>query len=178
VKAITGELCGTKFSSATVSRVVQRLDEELEQFAHRRLDEPYPYLILDARYEKVRDGGAVRSQAMLIAIGINWRGRRNVLALEMAHRESTSSWKELLSALRQRGLQDLQFVVSDDHAGLRRAIQEMLPESVWQRCYVHFLRDALGYLPRKTDDDCLTELRWLYDRDTHLGPNLVTLIWV
>ena len=164
VKTITEELCGHEFSSSTISRIVQRLDEELEKFAQRRLEEPYPYLILDARYEKVREEGAVRSQAVLMAIGINWEGRRNVLAVELASRESASSWKELLSSLRQRSLHGVEFVVSDDHVGLRRAIQEVLPEAVWQRCYVHFLRNALDYLPRKADDDCLQELRWIYDR--------------
>ncbi|HLH04160.1 MAG TPA: IS256 family transposase [Bryobacteraceae bacterium] len=164
VKAVTEELCGHEFSSSTISRIVQQLDEELEKFARRRLEEPYPYLILDARYEKVREDGAVRSQAVLVAIGISWDGRRNILAVELASRESASSWKELLSSLRQRSLNGVEFVVSDDHTGLRRAIQEILPEAVWQRCYVHFLRNALDYLPRKADDDCLQELRWIYDR--------------
>lgn len=91
VKSITEELCGHEFSSSSVSRIVKSLDEELEKFAQRRLEEPYPYVILDARYEKVREDGAVRSQAVLVAIGINWEGRRNVLAVELAHRESLSS---------------------------------------------------------------------------------------
>jgi putative transposase len=164
VKTITEELCGHEFSSSTISRIVQQLDTELEKFARRRLEEPYPYLVLDARYEKVREDGAVRSQAVLVAIGINWEGRGSVLAVELASRESVSSWKDLLTGLRQRSLHGVEFVVSDDHAGLRRAIQEVLPEAVWQRCYVHFLRNALDYLPRKADDDCLQELRWIYDR--------------
>jgi putative transposase len=164
VQTITEELCGHEFSSSTVSRIVQQLDEELNRFARRRLEEPYPYLILDARYEKVREEGAVRSQAVLVAIGISWEGRRNILAVELANRESASSWKELLISLKQRSLNGVEFVVSDDHAGLRRAIREVLPEAVWQRCYVHFLRNALDYLPRKADDDCLQELRWIYDR--------------
>jgi putative transposase len=164
VKTITEELCGHEFSSSTISRIVQQLDTELEKFARRRLEEPYPYLVLDARYEKVHEDGAVHSQAVLVAIGINWEGRRSVLAVELASRESVSSWKELLTSLRQRSLHGVEFVVSDDHAGLRRAIQEVLPEAVWQRCYVHFLRNALDYLPRKADDDCLQELRWIYDR--------------
>lgn len=164
VKAITEELCGHEFSASTISRIVQQLDKELEKFAQRRLEEPYPYVILDARYEKVREDGAVRSQAVLIAIGINWEGRRCVLGVELANRESASSWKELLLGLRRRGLNGVEFVVSDDHAGLRKAIAEVLNEAVWQRCYVHFLRNALDYLPRKADDDCLMELRWIYDR--------------
>jgi putative transposase len=164
VKTITEKLCGHEFSSATISRIVGQLDAELEKFAQRRLDEPYPYLILDARYEKVREDGAVRSQAVLVAVGISWEGKRSVLAVELASRESVSSWKELLTSLRGRSLHGVEFVVSDDHAGLRRAIREVLPEAVWQRCYVHFLRNALDYLPRQADDDCLQELRWLYDR--------------
>lgn len=103
VKAITEELCGQEFSSATISRMVGRLDEELERFARRRLEEDYPYLILDARYERVREQGAVRSQAVLVAIGVNWEGRRCVLAVELANRESQSSWKEFLEGLRARG---------------------------------------------------------------------------
>jgi putative transposase len=164
VRAVTEELCGHQFSSSSISRIVAQLDEELEQFAKRRLEEEYPYLVLDARYEKVRENGTVSSQAVLIAIGIDWEGRRNVLAVEMANRESASGWKGLLMGLRERGLRGVQLAISDDHAGLKRAIREVLPEAAWQRCYVHFLRNALDYLPRKADDDCLMELRWLYDR--------------
>lgn len=164
VAAITEELCGHGFSASSVSRVVKKLDAELEQFAQRPLEEAYPYLILDARYEKVREGGVVCSRAVMVAIGINEDGRRCVLAVELANRESKSSWREFLLKLKQRGLCGVEFVVSDSHEGLKQAIQELLPEAYWQRCYVHFLRNALDYLPRKRDDDCLTELRWLYDR--------------
>ena len=164
VKAVTEELCGHEFSASTVSEMNKTLDAKLEAFANRRLEEPYPYLIVDARYEKVREGGIIRSRAVLIAIGINWDGRREVLAVELANRESESSWREFLLRLKERGLTGVEFAVTDDHAGLRRAIQELLPEAAWQRCYVHFLRNALDYLPRKAPDDCLTELRWIYDR--------------
>jgi putative transposase len=164
VKAITEELCGHEFSASTISRINQSLDEELEKFARRPLEEEYPYLVVDARYEKVREEGVIRSQAVLVAIGISWDGRRCVLGVELANRESQSSWKQFLEGLRQRGLHGVLFVVSDDHSGLRKAIREVLPEAAWQRCYVHFLRNALDYLPRKADDDCLMELRWIYDR--------------
>lgn len=164
VKAITEELCGHEVSASTISRLNQNLDEELERFAGRHLEEPFPYLILDARYEKVREGGVIRSQAVMIAIGVDWEGRRNVLAVELANRESQSSWKEFCSKLKARGLSGVELVISDDHAGLRKAIAEVFTEAAWQRCYVHFLRNALDYLPRKADNDCLTELRWIYDR--------------
>lgn len=164
VKLITEELCGHSFSASTVSRISQRLDEDLKRFACRPLEEDYAYLILDARYEKVREEGVIRSQAVMIAIGINWEGRRCVLGVELANRESQTSWREMLLSLKGRGLRGVEFVVSDDHPGLKRAIGELLPQAVWQRCYVHFLRNALDYLPRKGGDDCLIELRWLYDR--------------
>jgi len=164
VKAITEELCGHEFSASTISRLNKNLDEELDKFAERRLEESYPYLILDARYEKVREDGVIRSQAVMIAIGVDWEGRRNVLAVELAHRESQSSWKEFCLQLKTRGLSGVELVISDDHAGLRKAIGEIFPEAAWQRCYVHFLRNALDYLPRKANNDCMTELRWIYDR--------------
>jgi putative transposase len=164
VKAVTEELCGHAFSASTISEMNKTLDDRLTAFAGRRLEEAYPYLIVDARYEKVREAGIIRSRAVMIAIGINWDGRREVLAVELANRESESSWRDFLLRLKERGLNGVEFAVSDDHAGLRRAIREILPEAAWQRCYVHFLRNALDYLPRKAPDDCLTELRWLYDR--------------
>lgn len=83
VEAITEELCGHEFSSSSVSRIVAKLDQELEKFSRRRLEEDYPYLILDARYEKVREDGAVRSQAVLVAIAIDWEGRPNVLFCQL-----------------------------------------------------------------------------------------------
>ncbi len=164
VKAVTEELCGHAFSASTVSTMNVRLDHELAQFSARRLEAEYPYLILDARYEKVRLGGVIRSQAVLVAIGINWDGRREVLGVELANRESLNSWKEFLDGLRQRGLRGTELVITDDHQGLKKAVAEVFPEAAWQRCYVHFLRNAIDHLPRKADDDCLMELRWLYDR--------------
>lgn len=164
VKAVTMELCGHEFSPSTVSRMTQRLDEELDKFAGRLLEEEFPYLILDARYEKVRIDGVIRSMAVLIAIGVDWDGRRQVLAVDTAPRESSSHWREMILRLKERGLRGVRFVVSDDHPGLKRSVSEVLSEAVWQRCYVHFLRNALDHFPRKGDPDCLTELRWLYDR--------------
>jgi transposase-like protein len=164
VKKITEELCGHSFSASTISAMNKRLDERLTAFAKRRLDEPFAYLIIDARYEKVRQDGVVRSCAVLVALGVDWEGRRQILAVEIANRESRSSWKDFLMSLRERGLHGVEYVVADDHAGLRAAVREALPDAWFQRCYVHFLRNALDHLPRKADDDCLQELRWIYDR--------------
>ncbi|NMG01237.1 IS256 family transposase [Aromatoleum toluolicum] len=178
VKAITEELCGHSFSASAISAINKSLDETLARFATRQLEEAYPYLIVDARYEKVREDGVIRTQAVLIAIGVNWEGHRQVLAVELAHRESQSSWKDFLLRLKERGLWGVEFVVSDDHAGLRKAISEVLTEAVWQRCYVHFLRNALDYLPRKADDDCLQELRWIYDRRDIQEANRDLVAWI
>lgn len=178
VKAITEELCGHSFSASAISAINKGLDEALARFANRQLEEPYPYLILDARYEKVREHGVIRSMAVQVAIGINWEGQRQVLAVETANRESQSSWKEFLLRLKERGLSGVEFVVSDDHAGLKKAIGEVLTEAAWQRCYVHFLRNALDYLPRKADDDCLQELRWIYDRRDLQEANRDLAAWI
>jgi putative transposase len=164
VKAVTEALCGHSFCASSISTINKKLDAALTAFAERRLTEPYPYLILDARYERVREGGVIASQAVLVAVAVDGEGRRQVLAVNLANRESHSSWRDFLLALRQRGLSGVEFVVSDDHPGLKAAIREVLSEAVWQRCYVHFLRNALDYVPRKVDDDCLMELRWFYDR--------------
>jgi hypothetical protein len=96
VKAITEELCGHSFSASSISAMNQGLDASLAQFAGRPLAEAFPYLILDARYERVREAGVITSQAVLIAIGIDWDGRRQILAVELANRESRSSWRDFL----------------------------------------------------------------------------------
>src|SRR6516162_4618256 len=136
VKAVTEALCGHSFSASSISAVNKSLDEGLKAFAERRLDERYPYLILDARYEKVREAGVIVSQAVLIAVAVDDDGRRQILAVELANRESRSSWREFLSGLKTRGLCGVEFVVSDNHEGLKAAIREVLSEAAWQRCYV------------------------------------------
>ena len=162
--AITEELCGHSFSASSISEITKKLDEQLEAFAKRRLEEEYPYLILDARYERIRTNGTIQSHVVLIAIGINKDGRRCIVGVELATRESRNSWTEFLVGLRERGLHGVEFVVSDDHAGLKAAIREVLTDAAWQRCYVHFLRNALDYMPRRGDHDCLQELRWIFSR--------------
>ena len=102
VKAVTEELCGHTFSASTVSRINKSLDGLLRRFAQRRLDEAYPYLILDARYEKVRLDGVIQSQAVFIAIGINGEGWRQILGVELSNRESRSSWTTFVTSLKTR----------------------------------------------------------------------------
>ena len=130
VKAITEELCGHDFSASTISNINKMLDSQLQLFAQRRLERPYPYVILDARYEKVRTEGAIASQAILVAIGINQDGKKEILGVELANRESRASWKDFLTSLKNRGLCGVEFVVSDHHEGLKKAIREIYPEAL------------------------------------------------
>src|SRR5262249_62307213 len=118
VKAVTEDLCGHSFSASAVSALVKTLDGSLKAFAERRLAEAFPYLILDARYERVREAGVIVSQAVLIAIGIDWDGRRQVLAVELANRESRSSWRDFLLGLQAPGLHGLEFFPAHDHSAL------------------------------------------------------------
>jgi len=134
VKAITEELCGHSFSASSISALNQRLDASLAQFANRPLVEPFPCVILDACYERVREAGVITSQAVLIAIGIDWDGRRQVLAIELANRESRSRWRDFRLELKARGLHGVEFVVADDHAGRRAALRETPAEAAYQRC--------------------------------------------
>ena len=169
VAKVTEALCGHGFSASTISRINSKLDAELGKFAERRLEGSFPYLILDARYEKVREDGVVRDRAVLIAVGVDAAGRRQVLGVELAAGESHASWRRFLESLRDRGLCGVVQVVSDDHSGLTKAIREVVPEAVRQRCYVHFLRNARTHLNRRSGDGCLRELRWIYDRPKRRG---------
>ena len=167
VAKVTEVLCGTEFSAATVSSLSKKVDESLKKFANRPLTEAYPYVMLDTRYEKVRIDGIVQNQAVLIALGINLDGRREVLGVELAQKESKSIWKDFLIGLKERGLHGVEFVVSDDHCGICNAVSAVLTEAIWQRCYVHFLRNAWDHMPKKhIDPACMMELRWIYDRRT------------
>jgi transposase-like protein len=114
---VTEELCGHAFSASAVSAVTRRLDAELARFARRRLEEPFAYVWLDARYEKVREAGVVRSRAVLVARGVDAEGRRQVLGVELANRESASSWKDFLVGLKSRGLHGVSLVISDSPPG-------------------------------------------------------------
>jgi len=129
VAAIAEELCGHEFSASSISEITRRLDEPLEQFSQRPLEEELPYVILDARYERVREAGIIVSRAILVALGVDWEGRRQVLAVEYAPRESQNRWKDFLLRLKERGLHAVRLVVSDDHPGLKRAVREVLAEA-------------------------------------------------
>jgi transposase-like protein len=144
VRAITEALCGLEVSKSQVSALTSRLDEEIAEWRQRPLTEEYPYLIVDARYEKIRRGGAVISQGVLVAVGVSATGYREVLGAWVADSESEASWGAVFSELKQRGLRGVRYVVSDDHASMVKAIGRHFQHVVWQRCQVHFVRNALS----------------------------------
>lgn len=146
VTAVMEELCGLEVTSSQVSRAVQALDAELSAWRDRPLGE-IPYLLLDARYEKVRVGGVVVSCALLVAIGITPDGRRTVLGVSVSLSEAEVHWRDFLASLQARGLHGVQLVVSDDHAGLRAALQARLSGVKWQRCQFHLAKNLLDYVP-------------------------------
>ena len=147
VAAITEELCGLDISSSQVSRASQLLDEELDAWRNRPLSE-CPYLILDARYEKIRHGGSVVSCAVLLAIGITPDGKRSVLGVSVSLSEAEVHWREFLASLQQRGLHGVRYIVSDGHAGLKEARQARFSGVPWQRCQFHLQQNAMQYVPK------------------------------
>jgi putative transposase len=147
VAEITHELCGLDVSSAQVSRAAAALDSELEAWRSRPLGK-CPYLVLDARYEKVRHAGSVRSCAVLVAIGVRDDGKRSVLGVSVSLSEAEVHWRDFLASLQDRGLHGVRLVVSDDHAGLRAAREARMPGVLWQRCQFHLQHNAVGYVPR------------------------------
>ena len=150
VKAITEQLCGLTISKSQVSVLAKGLDEEIAAWRSRRLAAPYPYLMVDARYEKVRQGPRVTSQGVLLVIGISEEGYREILGVWQADTESAATWSDVFGDLKRRGLKGVRYVVSDNHQGLRSAVDRHFQGSVWQRCQVHFVRNVLSRV-RKGD---------------------------
>ena len=138
----------TGISKSQVSRLCQALDEEVERFRGRPLVGPYPYVWLDATYLKVRQDGRVASMAVVIAIGVTDDGQREVLGLDLGPSEDGAFWLAFLRSLVARGLRGVRLVVSDAHQGLKGAIAAVLQGASWQRCRVHFIRNALALVPK------------------------------
>lgn len=142
VQLVLEAMCDGEISSATVSRVAAELDETLELFRQRRLDAvEYPYLLVDARYEKVRIEHQVVSQAVLVVAGVSHEGKREVLDWRTADSESEATWGEVFGGLKDRGLRGLRLVVSDAHQGIVSAMRRHFQGVPWQRCQVHFQRE-------------------------------------
>ena len=149
VKAITEELCGIEISAMQVSRAAAQLDEVLQEWRERPLGE-ITYLYVDARYEKVRDAGQVRDAAVLVATGITPEGERQVLGVSVSLSEHETHWKTFLKGLKDRGMNGVKLVTSDDHTGLGAARRAVLGSVPWQRCQFHLQQNAGAYVPKQT----------------------------
>ncbi len=177
VAEITQELCGLEVSSTQVSRAAELLDEELQAWRERPL-ETVPYVILDARYEKVRHGGSVRDCAVLIATGILENGQRSILGVSVSLSEAEVHWRSFLKSLIDRGLHGVQLIVSDDHAGLKQARKACFAGVAWQRCQFHLLQNALNYVPKITmRPEVIQDLRNVLNAaDRHEADRLLKLM--
>ena len=148
VSEITEQLCGTEISASQVSRVASLLDEELEKFRSRPLGGEYPFVYLDAHYEKVRVDGRVQDLAILKAVGVQTSGHREVLGLSARLSEAEVHWRAFFEDLASRGLKGMELVVSDDHAGLKAARRAVFPAVPWQRCQFHLSQNAQRFARR------------------------------
>ena len=149
-------------SKSQVSRLCAELDAEVERFRTRRLEGPYPYVWLDATFLKVRDQGRVVSMAVVIAIGASAAGQREVLGLDVGPSEDGAFWLQFLRSLVARGLAGTQLVISDAHQGLKGAIAAVLQGAAWQRCRVHFVRNALALVPKSAAQMVAATIRTVF----------------
>lgn len=160
---MTEELCGTSFSKSLVSSLVGSLDSELEAWRNRRLEAAaYPYLFVDASYEKARVGHKVVSQGVLVVSAVREDGLREILAVEVADTESEATYQELFRSLEGRGLKGVELVVSDDHGGLKEATARHFQGSAYQRCQAHYARNLLGMVGHARRKDLAEGLRGVF----------------
>jgi transposase-like protein len=165
VTAIVEELCGLEVTSTQVSRAAAELDEQLDAWRNRPIGE-VTYLVLDARYEKIRHDGAIRSCALLTAIGIGTDGKRSVVGCSVQLSEAEPHWRKFLESLQKRGMHGVKLIVSDDHAGLRAARQAVMAGVPWQRCQFHTIRNAMAHVPKVAmRSEVARDLRRVFDAD-------------
>jgi len=163
VREVLEAMGAGEVSAMTVSRVAQEIDEKLSQFRSRRLDgECYPYLKIDARYEKVRVDGKVVSQAVLTVMGFSSTGKREILDWRVADSESESNWSQVMRSLKDRGLQGVKLITSDAHRGIRAAIERHLQGVAWQRCQVHYKREMCNKVSYKQGKELMDDLRGVF----------------
>jgi len=157
VTEVVETLCGTEVSASLVSDLSAQLDDELDAWRNRQLETNYPIIILDATYQKVRHAGHVVSQAVVVVTGVNGKGRRSVLSLDVFHNENETEYGELFERLKEHNLKGVRLIVSDDHSGLQKALQRHFCGVLWQRCQVHYTKNLLDKL-RKRDKKAIKQL--------------------
>ena len=170
VAQITEELCGSEFSKSTVSDLCKRLDPIVHAWNERPLkDQKYPFVMVDAMVIKVREEERVRSRGVMIAVGINAEGYREILGIMLGDSESEASWSEFFSWLKRRGLCGVDLIISDHHGGLIRAIRQHFQGVTWQRCQTHFIHNILDATPKSLQPEILARVRTILtapDRET------------
>jgi putative transposase len=164
VEALVQALGIASLSKSEVSRLCQSLDTQVQAFRTRRLDAVYPYLWLDARYEKVREDHRVVSMAVIVAYGVRADGVREVLGLDIGLSEDVVLWREFLQGLVARGLRGVKLAISDAHVGLKQAIREVLVGASWQRCRVHLMRNLLVHVPKTTQAMVAATVRTIFEQ--------------
>ena len=152
VARITRELCGRAFKRSTVSELSKQLDAQVEAWNERPLEGSYPFVVVDAMGIKVRRQGAVRPTSVLISVGVNAEGRREILGIRIADSESEQGWMETFRWLKRRGLEGVEFVISDAHEGLVAALRRCFQGAIWQRCQVHFRKNVVDRAPKAWHD--------------------------
>lgn len=163
VTAIVEQLCGSNVSSSGISRAAELLDETLESWRDRALGE-FPYVFLDARYEEVRQDGQIRDAAILLAVGVGLDGKRQILGVSVSLSEHEVHWRSFLQSLVARGLNSVQLITSDDHAGLKAARIAVFGGVPWQRCQFHLQQNAGAHVPRQEmRHELVEELRTIFN---------------
>ncbi len=163
VENITEELCGRKFSKSTVSELCKKLDPAIVAFKNRPLCKHYPFLVVDALYLKVRENEKVKARGLLVVIGINQDGQREIIGFQVANSETETSWGQMFDSLKERGLQDIHFIVSDNHQGLVKAVRKHFQGAIWQRCQTHFSRNILDQTPKAEQPGLKEAMRQIYE---------------
>ena len=167
VTAILEEMCGCEVSSTEVSRAAKMLDEDLAAWRERPLGH-YAYVYLDARYEKVRQGGTVLDSAVLIAYGVNGQGQREILGVSVSLSEAEVHWRQFLERLVARGLHGLKLITSDAHSGLKAARKAVFPSVPWQRCQFHLQQNAQAYVTKMSRRREVAEsIRAIFDAENN-----------
>lgn len=163
IAGVTEALSRVRVGKDAVSRIARRLEEQQREWRERSLEEKsYPYLYLDATYLKVRWGARVTSMALLVCVGVDEEGFREVLAVEVAGTEKGAAYASLLRGLIDRGLSGVRLVVSDDHEGIKAAVFSELPGAEWQRCTVHFERNILAHVPASSMAEVAQDLKAIF----------------
>ena len=163
VSAVLEKMGGGDMSAATVSRCAAELDEQVQAFRTRRLDDKlWPCLVVDARYEKVRKRGRVVSQAVLVVAGVTAQGCREILGLWCDDSESEATWSAAFGDLKARGLSGMDVIVSDAHTGIQAAVKRHFQGCIWQRCKVHWMREAIKKVSWRDEKQLAGDLRQIF----------------